>query len=185
MKDSVVSAEVLERYAQALLSLAQSSNLVDPISQDVRSLIELLNSSQELKEFLANPLIKPDAKKAALEQILGNQVQPFTKNFLMLLVDRNRIAFLEGICGKYQELLRKLNQTVLAEVTSVRELTDDQKRTLCDRVKTMTGANDVELRTKLDPDLIGGVVIKVGSQVIDASLRGQIRRISLRLSGAT
>jgi F-type H+-transporting ATPase subunit delta len=79
-------------------------------------------------------------------------------------------------------LLRQLNQTVLAEITSAVPLTEGQQQAITEKVITLTKAAKVELATKIDSDLIGGVIIKVGSQVIDASLRGQLRRLSLRLS---
>jgi F-type H+-transporting ATPase subunit delta len=77
--------------------------------------------------------------------------------------------------------VRDRTSTVLAQVTSVTELSNEQRDRVKEKVKAMTNANDVELETTLDPDLIGGVVIKVGSQVLDASLRGQLRRIGLSL----
>jgi len=179
---SIVTGEILERYAQALLSVAQDNNILDQVGQDVNSILSILRESQDLREFLANPIFKADAKKAVLNRVLGDTVHPYTKNFLLVLVDRRRIVLLQGICKEFQALLRKLNQIVLAEVTTVSELTEDQKRSLQEKVMAITGAHNVELETKLDPDLIGGVIIKIGSQVIDASLRGQLRRISLRLS---
>jgi F-type H+-transporting ATPase subunit delta len=178
----ILTSEVLEPYAQALMSLGQSNNLVDRFGDDVNSILSTLNGSSDLQQFIVNPLIKADAKKAVLQQVFGESVHPFTKNFLMLLVDRRRVMFLDGICKQYQVLLRKLKQTVLAEVTSTVDLSDDQKNAIRDRVKTMTGAQQVDLETKLDPELIGGVIIRVGSQVIDASLRGQLRRIGLSLT---
>jgi len=184
MRDSIVVGQVIEPYAQALMSVAQSNNVVDRVGEDVGTLLDLLQSSEDLRNFLANPLTKAEAKKAVLQQIVGEQLHPYTRNFLMLLVDRGRILFIEGICKQYQALLRKLNQTVLAEVTSAVELNDEQKQSVRDKVTAMTNARQVELETKIDPDLIGGVIIKVGSQVVDASLRGQLRRISLRLSSA-
>jgi F-type H+-transporting ATPase subunit delta len=78
-----------------------------------------------------------------------------------------------------------LKQTVLAEVTSAVELSESQQQSVREKVTAMTGAQQVELDTKIDPELIGGVIITVGSQVIDASLRGQLRRIGLRLSSST
>lgn len=185
MQDSTLTAEFLEPYAQALLSLAKSQNLTDRFGEDAAALINLLQESEELSQFLANPLTKLEAKKAVLQQVVGEQVHPYMRNFLMLLVDRRRILFLEGICKQYQSLLRELNQTVLAEVTSAVELNDAQRQTVRERVMAMTAARQVDLETKIDPDLIGGVVIKVGSQVVDASLRGQLRRMSLRLNSAT
>lgn len=185
MKDSILTAEVLEPYAQALLSLAQSNDLTDRFGEDVGAILSVFNESPDLRDFLANPITNLEAKRTVLRQVFGEQIHPFMQNFLMLLVDRRRIGFLEGICKQYQALLRKLKQTVLAEVTSAIELNDDQKNTIREKVKALTAANQVELETRIDRDLIGGVIIKVGSQVIDASLRGQLRRISLRLSSAT
>jgi len=184
MNDSVVSSQVLEPYAQALMSLAKSQDLTERFGEDVRSLISMMSDSEDLRDFLANPFIKPDSKKAALQQIVGEQLHPFMLNFLMLLVDRRRISYVAGIGKQYLALLRELNQTVLAEVTSAVALTDAQKQTVRDKVIAMTSARQVELETNLDADLIGGVIIQVGSQIIDASLRGQLRRISLRLTSA-
>jgi F-type H+-transporting ATPase subunit delta len=126
--------------------------------------------------------VNSEAKKAVLKQIAEGKVSPFLLNFLMLLVDRNRIIFLAGILQQYQVLLRELNQTVLADVIAATDLTDAQKEAIKTRVANLTSARSVELSVQLDPTLIGGLVIKVGSQVIDASLRGQLRRIGMQLS---
>ncbi len=185
MKDSLLSkTEIAIPYAQALMSLAQGQGLVDQLNQNVADLLELLHSSEDLQQLLLTPLIEAESKKAVLQQVIGDQIHPYMRNFLMLLVDRRRIGFLDEICKQYQALVRDLNQTVLAEVVSAVELNDEQKQSVRDKVVTMTGAHQVDLVTKIDPDLLGGVVIKVGSQVLDASLREQIRRISLQLSNA-
>lgn len=77
--------------------------------------------------------------------------------------------------------MRQLQKTVLAEVTSAVEISDEQRESIRHQVLAMTQASQVEFETRIDPDLIGGVIIKVGSQVIDASLRSQLRRITMRL----
>lgn len=177
MSRNTVSSEIVEPYAEALMSLAQSQDLTDQIGQDVDSILTFLRESEELRQFLASPLVKAEPKKAVLRQVVG-EVHPFVLNFLMLLVDRRRIFFLEGICKQYQALLRKLNQTVLAEVVSTVELSEEQQQTITQKVQQMTGGERVELETSIDPDLIGGVIIKVGSQILDASIRGQLRRIT-------
>ena len=184
MKDSIVTSEILAPYAQALMSLAESHQLTDRFGQDVGLLLELLDSSDELRQFLASPLVQAEPKKAVLRQVSGERVHEYVLRFLMILVDRGRVIFLEGICKQYQALLRKLNQTVLAEVTSAVDLSDPQKDAIRQRVIDITGARQVDLVTSLDGELIGGVIIKVGSQIIDASLRGQLRRIGMQLSSA-
>lgn len=179
---SKINTQVLQPYASALMSLAKSNNLSEQFGNDIRSLLSMLEISEELRQFLANPLIKPDAKKAVIKQITGEEINPLMRSFLSLLVDKGRILFLEGIGKQYLTQLRELNQTVLAEVTSAVPLSEAQQQTVSEKVQAMTGARQVEIETKIDADLIGGVVIKVGSQVIDASLRGQLRRLGIRLA---
>jgi F-type H+-transporting ATPase subunit delta len=181
MRDSGISSEIVTPYAQALMSVAKSHNLTDRFGDDMAAVLALLDESQDLQTFLASPLIKGDDKKAVLRQLLADEIHPYAFNFLMLLVDKGRVLFLAEVCKQYQALLRELKQTVLAEVTSAVELTDDQQESVRQKVIEITNARQVELETQIDPDLIGGVIIKVGSKVIDASLRGQLRRIGVRL----
>lgn len=161
--------------------MAQEKNLTEKFGEEIASLLTLLETSPELNAFISSPVVTGEDKKAVLKKI-SDGVDPFITSFLMILVDRRRILFLEGICRQFRTLLRKLNQIVLAEVTSAVELTDGQKQAVIDKVKSITQARDVEIATKIDQDLIGGVIIKVGSQVIDASLRGQLRRLTISLS---
>lgn len=182
MSGTLVNSEVGEPYAQALMSLAQQRDLTNQFGDTFRSLDSLLRESKDFKDFVLNPVIKGEDKKVVLKQVLGNDANPYLVNFMMLLIDKRRIVFLEPIIEQYLNLLRKLNQTVLAEVTSATELNDDQKQSISEKVKAIADARDVELKTSIDPDLIGGVIIKVGSKVIDASLRGQLRRISISLN---
>ncbi|NJK49743.1 F0F1 ATP synthase subunit delta [Candidatus Gracilibacteria bacterium] len=182
MKGSAFGSEVAEPYAQALMSLAQSDNLTDRIGDEVRSLLDLIENSEDLRDFLMNPVVKEPVKKEVLRRIAGDNTHPYLVNFLMLLVDKRRVIYLEKVCQQYLELLRKLKNAVLAEVSSATELSEGQRQSVTERVKALTGAAEVELKTKIDPELIGGVVIKVGSQVFDASLRGQLRRIGYSLS---
>ena len=181
MAGTLISSEIGEPYAQALMSLAQQNDLADQFGNTFRELETLLADSQEFKDFVLNPVIKNEDKKAVLKQVMGD-ANPYLVNFMMLLVDKRRIIFLEPIVEQYLSLLRKLNQTVLAEVTSAQELNDEQKNQIVEKVKGIVEARDVELKTRVDPSLIGGVIIKVGSKVIDASLRGQLRRISVSLN---
>jgi len=184
MSQKAISAEIVEPYAEALMSVAESGDLVDRITEDVNFLLGLLRESEELRQFLANPITKAETKKGVLQQLAQEQVHAYTLNFLMLLVDRRRIFLLEDICKQYQAMVRKRNNAVLAEVTSTVELSDEQRQTVVEKVKAMTGAQQVDLETSIDQDLIGGVVIKVGSQVLDASIRGQLRRLTNALNSS-
>jgi F-type H+-transporting ATPase subunit delta len=181
MKGSALSTEIAEPYAQALMSLAQDKNLTEQFGQDIRALQDLLKNSQDLRRFLESPIVQVTDKKAVLQKVLGDNANPYLSRFLLLLIDKRRILFLEEVCQQYLQLLRKLTNTVLAEVTATAELSEEQRQSVTEKVKALTGAQAVEIKTSVDPDLLGGVVIKVGSQVYDASLRGQLRRIRLNL----
>ncbi len=182
MTSQVATAEVAQPYAQALLSIAQSKNLTEEFGEDARTFLSLLRADKQLQNFFGNPFIQPESKKALIKQILGEGANSYLRNFLLILVDKRRIAFLEPILQQYLALLRQLNQTVLAEVTSAVPLTEAQQQAIIQKVIAITNARQVELEPKVDSELIGGVIIKVGSQVIDASIRGQLRRLSLRLT---
>jgi F-type H+-transporting ATPase subunit delta len=182
MKGSAVGSVVLNPYTDALMSLAQSQNLVDEFGDNCAALIELLESSPELTQILENPIVKSADKKAILSKVVTDKINPLMSNFLMILVDRKRIGYLSGICQRYQAALRDLKGIVLAEVTSAIALTEAQTTLVADKVKTMTSANGVEIVTKVDPDILGGTIIKVGSQVIDSSLRAEIRRLGLSIA---
>lgn len=182
MKDSAIGSVVLTPYADALMSLAQSQNLIDEFGANCADLLGMLDGSPELAQILANPIVKIADKKAILGKVVGETIHPFMVNFLMILVERRRIGYLAGICQRYQAALRKLKGIVLAEVTSAVALTDAQTQSVRDRVQGMTGANSVEIVTNIDPDIIGGVIIKFGSQVIDSSLRAEIRRLGLSIA---
>ncbi len=185
MKQTSANAGMIEPYAEALMSLAQAQNLTDQFGENVSMTLGLIESSPELGDFLINPFIQADSKKAVVRQLFESEVQPYFLNFLLLLVDRRRIFLVEGICKQYRVLLRKLKNAVLAEVTSTIELSDSQRESVIQKVKELSSAAEVELETKIDPDLIGGVVIKVSSQVLDASIRGQLRRIGVSLLNAS
>lgn len=176
------SAEIIEPYAQALMSIAQSQDLVDRFAEDVALLLDIMSQSDELAQFLSNPFIKSDAKKAVLLQVTQDRVHPMMQNFLKLLVDRGRSLLLVDMCKQYQVLVRQLRQIVLAEITSAVALSDAQSQAVRQKVTELTGASQVDMEAHIDPEILGGVIIKVGSQVFDASLRGQLRRLGLNLS---
>ncbi|MGD1896095.1 MAG: ATP synthase F1 subunit delta [Phormidesmis sp.] len=181
---SIATSEVAAPYAQALLSIAKSKDSVDDLSQIAADLLNLLKESEGLRDFFENPIANADAKKGVLNKILGDDANQQMRNFLMLLVDRGRIYLVEPILQQFQAQVRELKQAVLAQVTSAVELNDEQKETVRQKVQGMTNAKSVELETSVDSDLIGGVIIQIGSQVLDASIRGQLRRIGLQLGAS-
>jgi F-type H+-transporting ATPase subunit delta len=177
-----MSQSFVEPYAEALMGVAKSQNLVAEFGANVEWILSTLDVSTELKTFLASPLIKLELKKDLIRKAIADQVNPTMLNFLLILIDRKRVVFLEPICLRFQAMLRELNRVALAEVTTAVELSESQSESLKQKVQSLTNCQSVELSVKVNPDLIGGVIVKVGSQIIDASIRGQLRRLSNSLS---
>jgi F-type H+-transporting ATPase subunit delta len=177
-----LSEQVSERFAGAFLDLGKEQNLVDPFGDDATLILAVLEKTPEFMGFLKSPVVKAAVKKSALDSALKDKVHPFTLNFLQILVDRRRIFYMDAILQRYLDLLRTYRNITLAEVTSATTLTPQQEQTLRERVSKMSGSSKVELNIKVDPRLLGGMIVKVGDKVIDASLKGQLRKLALQLT---
>jgi F-type H+-transporting ATPase subunit delta len=131
---------------------------------------------------MSSPVLEVEAKKAALEKMFSDQVTPSFLNLLKLLADRQRIGLLDAVLERMLELYREQRNIALATVTSASSLNEDQQADLLKKIQAVAGTDNLELNLKVDPDLIGGFVVSVGSKVIDASLSGQVRRLGLALA---
>jgi F-type H+-transporting ATPase subunit delta len=169
-------------YAEALLQVAEARNETDTVAEQVRELLSIWNGSPELRAAMASPVLEPEAKKAALTKLFADQLTPSFQNLLKMLADRHRIVVLDAVLVRFLELYRDLRGITLAKVTSATALSDEQQQQLNDKVRAIAGTKDVEFDLQVDPDLIGGFVVSMGSRVIDASLSGQVRRLGLALA---
>ena len=175
--------KIVEPYAEALLELAVSTNTLDEVNNDMNIVSQFLSNSADLEKFLSNPLVSQEAKKKVVNDILGEQISPSTLKFLMVLVDRGRIAFLDAVAQKYLEMSYKQASIEIATVTSAVQLSSQQKD-LVEKLKKVTGAEQVKLQLKVNPELIGGFIVEVGSKLIDTSIAGQLKQINSLLSSA-
>ncbi|MEN9207978.1 MAG: ATP synthase F1 subunit delta [Gloeomargarita sp. GMQP_bins_120] len=179
---TVAVARLAEPYAEALIDLAQARNQVETIEQELVGLKQLLRQVPELANLLRRPTVLAERKKALLRQIFGGRMQPVVLNFLLLLIDRGRIVLLERIIQVFQERARQVRGTRLARVRAAVPLTPDQAERLSRRLAQLSGARQVELEVQVDPSLLGGFTVQLGSQFLDTSLRSQLQRLALRLS---
>ena len=169
-------------YAEALLQVAESRQETDTVADQVRGLLAIWDGSAELRAAMTSPVLEPDAKKAALLALFQDQITPSLQNLLKLLADRQRLPAMDAVLIRFLELYRDLRRITLARVSSATPLTPEQQEQLNQRVKAIAGTEVVELDVQVDPSLIGGFIVRMGSQVIDASLSGQVRRLGLALA---
>jgi F-type H+-transporting ATPase subunit delta len=175
---SSVITKVAEPYAEALLDLAKSTDTLKETTNDINIISQFLANSSDLKKVLSNPIVTRDDKKKLLKEILSEHIGSNTLKFLLLLVDRNRIALIEGIAQKFLQLSFKEESIEIAKVISTVQLSADQQQNIAEKLKVITGAKQIKLALKIDPQLIGGFTIEVGSKLIDTSIRGQLKQIS-------
>ena len=169
-------------YAEAFLQVAESRNEADEVVDQAKAVLALWHESPELRKAMASPVLEVDAKKAVLEKLFSDQLTPSFLNLLKLLADRQRIGVLDTVLDRMLELYREQRNIALANVISATALNEEQQAELSKKVQAVAGTDKLEFNLSVDPDLIGGFVVKVGSKVIDASLAGQVRRLGLALA---
>jgi len=171
-------------YADALLQVSDQRQESDLVAEQAKQILQLWQASPELRDTMTSPVIEPEVKKAALVSIFNDQVSPALLNLMKLMADRQRISLLDAVLARFLELFREQRGISLASVTSATPLSEAQQDRLRAKVKAVAGTESVEFDLSVDPALIGGFVVSLGSQVIDASLAGQVRRLGLALAKA-
>jgi len=169
-------------YAEAFLQVAENRKEIEEIVEQSKSILQLWNDCPEFSQAMSSPVLEVEAKKAALEKLFGKEVTPSFLNLLKLLADRQRIGFLDSVLERLLELYREQRNIALATVTSASALNEEQQSDLIQKVQSIAGTDNLEIDLKIDPELLGGFVVNVGSKVIDASIAGQVRRLGLALS---
>lgn len=185
MIDKTLASKVSSPYAEALIDFAKKSNSLGELNQDINVIYQFVSNSKDLERFLANPVITKESKKTVLKDILGEQVSAPTLNFLMLLVDKDRIKYLRYVATSYTALAAKESSSEIAEVTSVTHLSSDQQEKLKAKLKQLRGTENIELVLKVDPTLLGGFVVQIGSSVLDFSLAGALKKMQNHFQSVT
>jgi F-type H+-transporting ATPase subunit delta len=172
-------------YAAALLDLAQSKNAVEAVHSDVDSLSAVLKADPSVANFLSNPVMDGEKKKDTIKKIASEaSFSNFTTNFLLLLVDKQRIDAADDICAAFEDMYCQLTDTQVATVKSAVKLEQEQQFMIAKKLQELTGAKNIKLKPVIDETLIAGFVVEYGSSQIDLSVKGQLDRITAELSTA-
>jgi len=166
-------------YANALFEAAQEQGKLEPVGEQLGRLVEAEREVPELRELLRNPQLDPRARRAALEDVLGG-TEELLRNFLLVLSDKGRAGQLEEIGAEFERLVAEAAGIVHAELTTAVELSDAEAQKLLQQIEQASGRK-VEASRTVDPDLIGGIVLQVGSHRLDASVRGRLDRLRRQL----
>jgi F-type H+-transporting ATPase subunit delta len=166
-------------YANALFEAAQEQDKLEPVGEQLRRLVEAEREVPELRELLRNPQLDPRARRAALEDVLAG-TEDLLRNFLLVLSEKGRAGRLEEIAAEFDRLVAETEGIVHAELTTAVELSDDEADKLLQQIEQASGRK-VDASRTVDPELIGGIVLQVGSHRLDASVRGRLDRLRRQL----
>ena len=181
MSGNPLASKIAAPYARALFDFSVEKNIMHQITADFQNLDIFLNEATELIEYLNNPVVNQQAKRDILAKTLKSQVNTETFKFLMVLVDRDRINLLSSVINNYLELVYETASIKMIEVVTASAFTSSQKTALVQRLKEITNAREIRLVTTVDPNLIGGFLIKTESKVIDFTIKNQLQRLAKHL----
>jgi F-type H+-transporting ATPase subunit delta len=167
------------RYGKALFLAASAKNEEAKVQSD---LLTARGAIFELMPVLRNPRVTSDDKKKKLDGVIGPKVSQVTLRFLHLLIDKKRFDLLPAVIADLGKLIAEKNNTAKAVVRTARPLSADAQAKLKTGLRNFAGKN-VELEIKEDPELIGGVVVRLGDWVLDSSLRGQLKKMRETING--
>jgi F-type H+-transporting ATPase subunit delta len=165
------------RYATALFELARDQKVVDEVKADLDKFEALLNESADLKRLVRSPVFAADAQSKALSAVLAKAgIAGISANFLKVLTANRRLFAVSDVIRAYRALVAKFKGETSADVTVAEALSDKNLDALKVALRSVTG-KDVALNVKVDPSIIGGLVVKLGSRMVDGSLRTKLNSI--------
>ena len=179
----MIVGTLARRYARGVFAAAHHSNALDPVGADLRALVDLVEARREFRYFLLTPRVRKGRKQDALRAMFASQIHRVTLQFLFVLLEKRRQGLLRHISESYQALLDEHHQRVEVGVTSSQPLEASAQAALVALLGRLTG-KQVRLQPRVDPALLGGLVVEVGTTVYDGSLRTQLARLEKQLLAA-
>jgi F-type H+-transporting ATPase subunit delta len=172
------------RYASALFDLAQEEGKVDAIASELGRFAALIDGSPDLKGFIKNPVFTAAEQLAAVSALLAKaKITGLGANFIKVVASKRRLFAIEGMVRGYRALVAEARGIVAAEVTVAEAMNDKNKQAVKDALAALTGKS-VDVVEKIDPAIIGGLVVKMGSKMVDASVRTKLNSMKLAMKEA-
>ncbi len=178
-----IQASLSGRYAAALFDLAREQKAIETVEASLGTLDAALDESADLKRLVSSPLVGRDAAAGAVKAVAGVlELDPLTTNFLGVLAQNRRLAQAGTVIAAFRAMAASHRGETSAQVTTAHALTDDQLMALKAKLKARVG-RDVSVATKVDPSILGGLIVRIGSQMIDSSIRTKLNSLALAMKG--
>ncbi len=169
------SGTAARRYAEAVFDLATRDDALDRWATDLGNAAAMLSNEQAAR-IVESPAVPAEERRALVHRLLEGRVSEAAERLIALLIDRGRVDLLPAVATEYAHLLNRRRGIVEATVTSAAPLTPDELRAVQAKVEQMSESK-VELRTAVDESLIGGLTVRIGDRLLDASVRGRLERL--------
>lgn len=181
--ETTVTGAIAGRYAAAIYDLADEQKALDEIAKDLSELSAMIAASADLRRLVRSPLLGREEQTAAMNAVLESAgVSELTRRFVGVVARNRRLFALKAIVAAYLRMLAARRGEVTAEVTSAVKLSQKQADSVAEALRKAVGAK-VSVDLHVDPALIGGLVVKVGSRMVDSSLRTKLQRLQLAMKG--
>jgi len=172
--------EVAKKYSQALFELAVEEGKVVYFNKKLAEFWNIIDKNEELKDILYHPRVKPKDKKKILKKVFGEELPQTLYNFLFLLIDKRREHFFASILKKYKEMVNEDENIIEIEVISAIPLQEEYREKLKNKLNDLLDY-EIILRTKEDPEIIGGLILRVGDYIIDGSIENELNSINEKI----
>ncbi len=174
--------EIAEVYARSLFQVAQEQDSLDDIHEQLGQFADAVNESQDLQVFLFSPYFSAQEKKESLGKVVEGADENLFR-FLELLAERHRMPVVFRVRRTFDDMWAEERKRLEVAITSAVELDEETVETIGKRIEEQTG-RDVQLSTHVDPDVVGGIVLRVGNMILDASVRARLERLRRQVSSA-
>jgi F-type H+-transporting ATPase subunit delta len=180
-----ITSGMAGRYAHALFELARDEKAIDAVKQDLEKFDAMLTESADLTRLVRSPVFDADEQLRALSAILDKAgITGLAANFLRVITTNRRLFAVRDMIRGYRALVARYRGEVSAQVTVAEKMSDRNLETLKSALKSVTGGKEVDLDLRIDPAIIGGLVVKVGSRMVDSSLRTKLNAIKIAMKEA-
>ena len=180
-KDTEFSISSAERYSLALFELSEENNLLSQIEEQSLSVLNLINQSKDFFNLIKDPTTRQEDLSKVINKIADiNKFENLFKNFLNFLIQKRRFFFIERILKSFIEICSKKRGELIAELKSAKRLSSDEIKKITDELST-NFSSKIKLNYKHDESLIGGLVVQVGSTMVDSSIKNKLQHIENRM----
>jgi len=174
--------EIAEVYARSLFQVAQEQDVLDDVHEQLGQFTDAVNESQDLQVFLFSPYFSAEEKKESLGKVVEGADENLFR-FLELLAERHRMPVVFRVRRTFDDMWAEERKRLEVSITSAVELDDKTVEEIGKRIEEQTG-RDVQLSQHVDPDVVGGIVLRVGNMILDASVRARLERLRKQVSSA-